>query len=858
MKHLKQPIFLSFLRGFIAIGLLLLAIPCIQAQSLRISGRVLEAHSEEPVPFANVVVKGKMIVATADESGNYILQIPMNKISPAVDSLVASAVGYKRSTYVIGADSVQQINFFLSSEDYLLNEVTIVLGEDPAYEMLRKMIKNKGKYDVFNSEGFRREVYNKMELDLANFNRNAFDSKLLRPFKFILENIDSISEHRPFLPMFLTETLSDYYYQKEPHTVKEIIKASNVSGVDNESVSQFLGGMYANADVYNNFIDLFGKNMPSPINDNCFFYYKYYLIDSAVMDNKWCYQIKFKPKNMQSNAFRGNFWVADTTFAIKRISMELEGKYANINFLERLTIFQEFDNLQNKGNTYWAMVKNKMIADFVPEIISNKQKNNTTVIGRKTAYYQNFDFNETSYAPTLRNKAEDVVISEDALKKDADFWAKARPDSLSSNEQKIYSMMDTLEKMPVVQTYASIVNTLVSGYYVKGKIELGPYYNALSYNAVQGWRVRLGGRTSNDFSKRVMLTSYVAYGFGDKSWKGGSELLWLPTKKPRQAIRLWYKNDLDIESQSDTDFGQDNLLAGLYRIKGVPWKITNIEQYGVGYEKEWKGGFSNKINLRHRDVAPYFNYYVFDNGNDTSSAQKNNLSVTEMQLGMRFAYKEKFLSGEFERVSVGSDYPIINLNYTMGVKGVLNSEQNYHRLDLSLYDWFYIGSLGYMTCHLRVGKIWGEVPFLLLENYSGNETYFLSYTTFNCINDYEFSSDQYAHLFLTHHFDGIFFNKIPLLKKLKFREIIGGKIGIGSLSSANRRLSTDPTQVRYQIDDILPAWQLQTPTLERPYIEANLGIENIFRFFRVDAIWRLTYNDRPQRPAVKVGMQLLF
>lgn len=814
------------------------------AQKIAIKGAILESHSEEPIPFANVVIKGKPIAVTADETGIYRITLPASQIS-AGDSLVASAVGFKKSAHKISIDSVQNINFRLIREDYTLNEVVILAGENPADRIVRKIIKNKDAHNIKESDNLTYQTYNKMELDAADFNADMFEkNKLLKPFSFILDNIDSTSEARPFLPMFLTETLSRYYYQRNPTASKEIIEASRVSGVENESVTQFLGGMYTEANIYDNFIDLIGKNLPSPIGNQAFTYYKFYLLDSATVDNHWCYKLKFKPRMPQENAFTGDFWVADTTFAIKRISMELTGAKSNINFVDRMTIFQEFTNPKNQ---WWALAKSKLIVDFMV------QKKGSRIIGRKTTSYSNFLFDQQSTEKILKNK-EDIVLEDDVLKKNEQFWITVRPDSLSKNESAIYAMVDSLKEMPLAKTYFDVINTIVTGYYVKGMVEIGPYFSLLSSNEVQGWRASLGIRSSNKFSTKVMPTIYMAYGFKDKSIKGGADVLWLLSKKPRQALHAFYKNDLDISSTSEEDFGQDNILAGLYR-RNVPQKLTNFETASVGYERDWKLGLSNKLYVARKSINPLFNYYYFDNNN---SEPTTTLNTTEIQLNTRFAYKEKFLSGEFERISTGSDYPIINLTYTAGLKGVLNSNVGYQRLEMSIYDWFYVGSLGYTSYYFRAGKVWGDVPFLLLENYPGNETFFFNTYSFNRLNEYEFTSDAYANLFVTHHFEGLFFNKIPLLRKLKFREVITGKVGVGSLSTQNKARNTDATGTHHQFDDLLDEWQIQTPSFKKPYVEAGVGIENILRFFRIDAVWRLTYNNRPQRVEIKAGVQLLF
>ena len=429
------------------------------SQSVRIVGQVVEMPSEEPIPFANVFTKNFAVGVTADEFGRYELVADAAQL----DSLGASAVGYRRVFRQPNKDSLQTINFRLERDENLPNEVVILPGENPAHRFVREIIAHKDERDIDQSDQYTYEVYNKMELDITEINKRMFEkNKLLKPFAFILDNVDSTSEDRPFLPLFLTESLSDYYFRNEPRATKEVIKASNVSGVNNESVSQFLGSMYDKLDIYENFMPVVGKNIPSPIGDQAFTFYKFYLLDSATIGNHWCYKIKFRPKFPQDNAFYGDFWVADTVFAVKQISMELTGEASNINFVQQLNLFQSFSNVRDQ---VWAMDKSKLIVDFALD------KRTPAIIGRKTTTYRNFQFEESAQGDVWRNK-EDIEVSEDVMKKDQNFWNTVRPDTLSKNERAIYAMMDTLDKMPLAQTYVRVLEVIGSGYFNVGNVKV--------------------------------------------------------------------------------------------------------------------------------------------------------------------------------------------------------------------------------------------------------------------------------------------------------------------------------------------------------------------------------------------------
>ncbi|MGB1207277.1 MAG: DUF5686 family protein [Chitinophagales bacterium] len=816
------------------------------AQKIVITGKVIEDHTEEPIPFANIFLKGTTIGTVSDMDGLFRLETDYE-----TDSLGVSAIGYTNVFKYIGNVPSQTVNFRMVRADFMMEEVVVLAGENPADIMMRKIIKHKDEHDIDNLESYSYETYNKLELDLSDLTDDFMDKRVFKPFKFVFENIDTVSEEKPYLPMFITETLSNYYYQQDPKVNKEIIQASKISGIENESVTQFLGNMYQKIDIYENFMPVMGKNIPSPITNQALFYYKFSLVDSAFIENQWSYHLTFKPKRKQEMAFVGDMWVSDTTFAVRRISMQLVSKDVNVNFMEKLSVFQEFQ--QVKG-TIWALKKDKLIINFI------STEKAPGVIGRKSTSFKDFQFNNETINDFL-NRKEEIEVAEDVFEKDESFWASARHDSLSANEQAIYAMIDTIKTLPIARTYADVITILVTGHKGFGPVEIGPYFSLMSMNAIEGFRVRLGARTSNSFSKRMKIGAYAAYGFKDKSMKYGGNALFMLSKKPRETLFLSYKNDLDIESGSQEEFGQDNLFAGFYR-QPVPQKLMRIQQAKVEYTRDWKLGWSNKLIINHKRMNPYFDFYFFEENGDASQP-KMEITTSEVTLNTRFAYKEKFVYGEFFRTSLGSEYPIINLDYTIGLKGVLGSDFNYHKLEFRLYDWFYVGSMGYSSINMKAGKVFGTLPFLLLQIHPGNETYFFNKYSFNCMNDYEFISDTYITFLYTHFFDGLIFNRVPLLRKLKLRSLITAKFAVGSLSDANKAANYDESGVYKNFETLndefdLNEWQLQTPTWDQPYIEVGVGIENILRLFRVDAIWRLTYTDKPAQVGIRTGMQFKF
>lgn len=800
------------------------------AQITRISGKVTDDLTNEPIPFANVAFKGTPIGTTTDVDGNYVIET-----NRASDTLVASFIGYNKVFMPVLKNKNQVINFVLKVNRVDLPEVVIPAGENPAHVLLKKIIASKELNIAENLDAYQYEIYNKLEFDISNIPEEFKNKKIFKPFAFVFNNIDSSSTNsKPFLPVFITESLSDFYYRKDPKAQKEIIKASKVSGIENESITQFLRDMYQNIDVYNNFIPILGKSFVSPISNIGLLYYKYFLVDSAFFGNKWCYKVTFKPRRKQELTFSGDFWVNDTTYGIKKINMRVAHD-ANLNFVEDLAVVQEFDRVNEK---IWLLKKDQFIVEFV------LKEENMGLIGRRTTSYKDFILNQPKTDEAYLG-TETVVSVKDAPQRDEAYWNQVRHENLSVNEKKIYAMIDTIQSLPVFKTYVDIITIFFSGYKVIGNIELGQLYTTYSFNTIEGNRFRIGGRTSNAFSTNVLMEAYTAYGTKDKDFKYGGGVQYYLSKKPRQSIGVYYKDDVEQSGQSQNAFRDDNILSSLFR-RNPATKLTSIEEEVIYYNREWFPGFSNKVSFTHRYLQPLgdFDYSYYVNG--SRDIVKNSLNTSEVSLYTRFAYREKFVSGEFDRISLGTKFPVLQFQYTVGLKGVFESDFSYHKLSLKISDNFKLDPFGYTEASIEGGKVWGVLPYPLLEVHKGNETYYYDYLAFNLMNYYEFISDRYVGLALTHHFEGFFLNRIPLLRKLKWREIATAKGVIGSLEQENKDILVNPN--------------VFSSLESKPYIEVGCGIENILKIFRLDAVWRLSYLDHPNiaRFGIRGSFQFIF
>ena len=674
-------------------------------------GTVTDAKTQEAIPFVSVYIPGTAVGTRTDFNGQYSLEFTIK-----ADSLVATFLGFNRLAKPIALNKFQTIDFVMSEDQFSLNEVIITPTTNPAEILLKKIIakKDSNSGNAYNS--YQYNSYSKVEFDANNISKKLQKERILKPFSFIFLNIDTSTVNgKSYLPIFLTETISDVYYRKSPKSRKEIIKATKISGIKNKSIAQFVGNMYLNVNLYNNYIPILEKNFVSPIANFGLIYYKYYLVDSATIDKKWCYKIMFKPRRKQELTFSGSFWVADSSYAIKKNEMRIASD-ANINFINDMVSQQEFNDVDGKN---WIITKDKLVVDFN---IIDKSKSNMGFYGTKTTSYRDYVFNapkeEEFYNAPMNIKVEDSADS-----KTEAYWVENRKDSLTKDEKSIYKMVDTIKTLKIFRLYWKILKTFMSGYYIAGNFEIGPYFNMLSFNAVEGLRLRLGGRTSNKFSTKLMIDGHVAYGTKDNIFKYGGGFLYMVNKNPRKDIGASYKYDIEQLGESQNAFRNDDILASL--LSRSPYnKLSMVREFKGTYENEWFNGFSNTFTFTHRDYFPIgLTQFEFYNEPLSDPVLQKSITTTEVGIDTRFAYNEKYVYGEFIRKKVASEYPAIDLIYAYGIKGFLNGNYEYHRLQFRINQWFNIGTFGWSRYLIEAGKIYGTLPYPLLKLHEGNETW---------------------------------------------------------------------------------------------------------------------------------------
>lgn len=788
------------------------------AQKKILSGIITDTQSEERIPFASVSFKNTTVGKLSDSSGSFHFYLG----NWPSDTLEITCVGYQPYRLIIPRQR-DSVNLIIRMERGTFNEgAQLKVKVNKGLLVWRKIVQHKPQNDRYRFKNFSYELYNKLELDLKNINFEKFGKfKPLKPVSDLInQNIDT-SEGIKYLPAYLTEVLSDYYYQKDPKKRREVIKAANTNGIKNESMTKLLGGMDQVVNVYNNFIPIFDKQFVSPISDNGDYYYNYRVVDTQIIANNRYYHLVFTPRRKGGDTFEGDCWVHAGSFAIQKMNLRL-GKEANVNFLDNLSLIQEYKLI---NDTTWFLSKDKFVADISPV-----GKDRPGFIGRKTTTYKDVVVNDSSVSHELdKNKImEEVITLPGANEKDKAYWSASRHEELTKTESSIIRMIDTLMNAPVFQRFTNTINFIGTGYLNVGNFQLGPWFNWITSNSWEGLRVRFDLGTNKKFDKRWWWHTYLAYGFGDKKLKGKAELFFLPKKHPRRYFYASYTNDLDFGQNYYGEVSSDNIFALAIRKSNVPIKFMKVSESRLQFYNETRSGFSVLPALVHKDYDPLKNLIPKDSF--TAKPGREALSTFEASIRFRFAYLEKFLENNFFRTSLGSPYPIGEIYFTKGIAGVFKSNYNYTKISGSISDYFKIPPFGSISFMVYGGKTWGTLPYMLLDIAPGNELYYYNKYAYNMMNRWEFVHDKYAGINVEHNIGNGIFRLFP---KLRFRQFWTAKTLWGSLTPENRALNFKEGHNFQSLDG-------------NTYLELGTGIDNIFHVFRIDFIWRVLPSTLPK------------
>lgn len=786
------------------------------AQPSSIKGKILNEFTKEPFPFASIHWAKAKFGITADSAGKFTLQ----KTSFVNDTLVVSYVGYEDflKPYQLTKDTAEIIIYLQLAK--MNNGATVKTKFNKGLRWWKNVVANKVTNNPYRFDNYSYELYNKLELDLNNIKQTSFDKiKLLKPFGFILNNIDSVTEAKPFLPVFLTESLSDYYYSNNPYKVREEIKAVQTNGIKNETVLQFVGGISQKINAYDNYCNLFGKEFISPLSISGDKYYNYKGADTQTIAGDKFYHLYFSPKHEGENTFTGDCWIHSTTWAIQKITLNTSPT-ANINFVNKLSIIQEFA-LNNAKQ--WVIAKDKVVADLSPF-----KKDKLSFIGRKTATYKNVQINQnhTNTILAKNKKKEEVIIREDALVQNNKFWLENRHEKLSKNELKVYQMIDTLKQLPLFKKYANTLEFITDGHKKFGMIETGPWFKWVSGNQLEKIRTRFDIGTTDKFSKVLRLHGYLAYGWGDEKLKGKFDTRYKFLPKAGWSVSASYINDLDNGKykHSDNDATIDNMFSQLIRRHGIRQKFLNVKEVKLGVTKEWKNNITVQL---FGSVADYDTYQPLP-GKRVFSYRDDDVVNAELGFKVRYAPGEKKISTHRRDKKLRTQLPVLEMQFAAGIPHVFKSEYRYEKIHLSAEQTFRINGFGQINYMAYAGKIIGnDLPFMLLEVHTGNEIYYYNKNSFNLMNRFEYVSDKYYGVNFEHNIEKKLLNLLPFMRKTKMRQFYTVKTVHGDLSKQNIRFNRSE----------FGGYHLR-PLRGNYYTEVGTGFDNIFKLFRIDAVWR--------------------
>ncbi len=807
----------------------------------KVGGRVVD-EKNEPIAFANVILKGSKEGVITDDNGNFYFESEGN-----YELLIVSFVGYDSVQIKLAPGLNKDLKIVLKS-GVSLDEVTVYTGKtskknNPAIDILRKIWERRRKNGLKMFKQYQYDKYEKVEFDLNTIDSAFMKNKVFKGMEFVFKQIDTSKiSGKSFLPIFINETLSQVYGDNPSKKVKEITTANKNSGLGSgEGVNTFIKDLYADYDIYNNYLKFFDKDFVSPLSRTGINVYNYVLADSMYIDNKWCYNIIYYPRRKNELTFKGDFWVNDSTFAVKKINLEAS-KSANINWVKEIYIEQEFEVM---NDSVFLLTRDYMMSDFS----FSKKEEAKGVYGKRTTLYKNHQFDQPKDDKFYKQEVN--FYDNSVYNKSDEFWEENRFENLNKNEAGIYKMLDTLKEVPRFKRIYSLASILGSGYIEipKWKMDFGPIFSTFGYNDVEGQRIRIGGRTYFGSNDTWRIQGYTAYGFEDEQFKYGISGRWMVN--PNKRVILSAGNRRDVEQMgvslttSNDVLGRSFASSALFA-SGVNNQLTSVNLTTLGFEMEPFKNFTFQTNFTYRTLKSASSDFSLDYYTDATQTKINNqVRQSEINIIAEFTPNRKTVGYGVDRLDVDFNYARFFVSYSNGIKGVLQSDFNYQKLQLYYRQPTLIGGFGRLFTTLETGKIFAAVPLGLMGVIPGNQSWFVIENTYNLLDYYDFVADEYASMHLEHHFNGRLFSRIPYLRKLNLREIVGIKAVYGRVSEDNK---------------ILNASGLQYVAPDNVYWEYNAGIGNIFKVLRLDCAWRGNYLEMPnaRKFAVRASFGFYF
>ncbi len=835
------------------------------AQTKTVTGTVKDAKTKAPIAYATVAVVGAPAAAgtstSTNANGEFKLIFPTSYVK-----IRASYVGYDNKDAFVTNDAVQTKEILMDTQDNMLEEVVVKAKkkkysnkDNPAVALIRKVIENKDKNRLSGQQYAEFDQYEKMSLGLSNLSEKFVNKKIFKNYQFLFETDDSAKTANKYvLPAFIEEKMSKVYYRKDPNKTKQYILGDQRAQfdpkfIDNDGLAAYFNKLYEQVDIYDNNISLVTNQFLSPIANSAPTFYKFFITDTIKTAQPWLVELSFVPRNKADMLFKGQLYVTlDGNYAVQGANMTVADDI-NLNFVRDLQVQLKFEK-DSKSRFY--LKTSTLGIDF------SLTEKGMGIRGSRTVDYNNYKVGVQQPDSIYDGPSTVIAYNIENKKATKSLFETQRPLALAQNELNIYHNIDTLQKIPSFRTFMDIAALVLSGYKQAGPVEIGPVNTFYSFNPVEGFRLRLGGRTTESLSKRFYAETYAAYGFKDQKWKYFFSGTYAFNNKsvysfPMHYIRASYKKDTKIPGQKLEFIQEDNFLLSFKR--GDNDRYIYETNYGLEYKKEFLNhlAIGAGFNINKQTPAGSLTYQMLDENGQNKLF--NELNTTELSVNVRYAPHEEFYQGKIYRTPIFNQYPIFTFNYTAGIKGLAKGEYNYHSFNVGAFKRFYLSQFGFADVTAEGNYIAGkEIPFPFLTIHRANQTYAYQLNSYNLMNFLEFVSDHNASINVQYYMNGFLLNKIPLIKKLKLREVFSFKGVYGGLRKEN-----DPDDPNY--GSKVFAWQRNVDNIQssytfgsEPYMEASIGLSNIFKILRVDYVKRLNYLDHVDAPAWGIRARVRF
>lgn len=824
------------------------------AQTTTVQGTVKDSITGEPIAFATVSFENSSVGKLTDDGGKFKINNKNN-----ITKVAVTFMGYNSKTFTVPAGQTTNLTILLVPEGVNLNEVVVrpkkekySKKDNPAVALIKKVIKNKNNYLINNQGYYKSEEYDRIFFALNEFDINQPQFKKLK----FLEDYATTSkiDDKKILPFSIRETLTDVYYRKDPNATRRVVKAHKREGLDQgmnaETMDAVISETFKNIDITENNIYLLLQDFVGPLSSSISVdFYKWYIMDTVTIDNERYINLGFVPFNSRDVGFSGNLYVTtDTTYAVKRVDLRVPSKI-NVNFVEEMIIKQEFEKLSPDlwiPKQYTTAIELSLYGAIKMYI-------------EKVKTFDNFVFNQPVDL-IFDNPSPEIYLS-DYKKHDEDFWKENRPPDFNQ-DYHLATMMDALMQNTFWKILIKTANIISSSYIAtskdeeKNKLDIGTALTFYSHNELEGHRFRLTASTNKNFHPHLFLYGYAAYGTKDNKFKYMGEVTWAFNKRdyhkdefPRNNLSISYKYDVNALGQRFLQAERDDIFMSLSSSKNT--KLTYDRMTQVSYLKEYYSGFSVNLYGVTQYKKPGLNV-AFEHINEFNQLDTlSNMKTTELGLELRYAHNEAFFQRRRQRRSLPSKGVIVSLSFAAGLKDFLDGQYDYQKLSLSVSKQFWIPPVGRIYTNVQAEKIWGEVPYTLLLSPNANSSYTIQRGSFYLLEPLEFISDQQVSWDVSWRLNGWLFNRIPLIKALKLREVVGFRGFIGDLSKKNNP-AYDRGLILFPKDSYTMG--------KTPYMEYSLGIENIFQFFRIDYVRRLNYLDNPgiSKDGIRISFDMSF